>query len=188
MKKAWYGFVLLYALIVLLPYTVTGQHLVPSEKDSKVEFRVNYHKNGNESVKGRFSNIKGDITFDPKQPGKSSFDISINAASINTGIPERDKALKNEQFFNHSLYPVIHLKSTSVAADGPGGIIYVLHGDLTIKGITKPVNVQFTATPMGTGYLFRGSFHLDRMDYKLGEKGDIDNDVSLFIEVKTIKK
>ena len=174
--------------ILLFPFISHGQHFVPMEKGSKVEFSVNYHKDGNELVKGTFSNIKGDIIFDPAHPEKASFDVTVNAGTVNTGVPERDKELKHESYFSQSLYPVIRIKSTSVTADGRSGFIYILHGNLTMKGVTKPVNIQFTVTPSGTGYLFRGSFHLNRFDYHLGEKGPIDNEVSLFVEIKAARK
>ena len=176
-------------LLLTLPLIAQGQRYVPAARGSKVEFRVGYHKDGDEVVKGTFSNIKGDITFDPKQPAKASFDITVSAASVNTGLPERDKELKQGgAFFATQLFPVIRIKSTSVAADGASGIIYVLHGMLTIRDVTKPVKIQFTAIPSGTGYLFRGSFHINRLTWGLGQKGDIDDDVALYIEVMGVKR
>lgn len=180
--------IIFFICICCFSSVIYAQHYTPVDKGSKIEFRVNNHKDGNEVVKGTFSNLKGDIVFDPAHPEKSSFDVAVNAGTINTGLAERDKELKHESWFSQSLYPTIRVKSTSVTADGKSGIIFILHGNLTMKGITKPVNIQFTATPVGTGYLFRGSFHLKRLDYNVGQKGEVNNDVSLFMEIKANRK
>jgi polyisoprenoid-binding protein YceI len=186
MEKSTHRLVLL--LLVFSPWVAFSQHYAVSDKGSKVEFRVNYNKNGAEIVKGSLGGIKGNIVFDPAHPEKASFDVTVNTATVKTGVAERDNELKHEDFFSQSLYPVIRIKSTAVAADGASGVIYILHGYLTMKGGTKPVNIQFTATPAAGGYLFRGSFHLNRLDYHLCEKGPINNDVSIFIELKGVKK
>jgi polyisoprenoid-binding protein YceI len=185
-KYRW--LLLLCITILLAPQLVLGQRYTPSEKESKVEFSVKYHKNGEELVKGKLTGIKGTITFDPAHLETSSFDVTVNPGTTHTGDAARDKELIHESFFSQSLYPTIHIKSTSITTDRPGSIIYVLHGNLTMKDVIRPVTIQFTATKMGSGYLFRGGFDLNRLDYHLGEKGDIDNNVSTFIELRANKK
>ena len=176
-------------ILALLMFSaqVHAQQFVPVTKGSKVEFKLISHINGEEVVVGRLPGLKGKITFDPKTLTNASFDITIGAGSVITGKTDRDNAIKKPPFFNVAKYPVIHLKSTSVRQD-EGSIIYVLQGNLTMKGITKPVKIQFMATPTGDAYLFRGSFELSRLDFNIGTKDDkIDDKVSVFIEVRTSK-
>ncbi len=181
----------LAGILVLLTTFFTNavaQHFVPSVKGSKVEFRLTSHRGEDELVKGTLGGLKGKITFDPKDLNTASFDISLSTGSVNTRMEARDKALKKEPFFNPPKYPLIHVRSTSVTQDRPGGIVYVLHGNLTMNGVTKPVNIQFMATPTGSAYLFRGSLEVSRLAFNIGTKEDkLDDMVSVFIEVRTEK-
>ena len=176
-------------LLLLMPFGILAQQYVPIDKGCKVEFKTIKHKGGEEIIRGTLNNLSGNITFDPKNIGAASFDITINVGSINTGKKDRDNDLKKGDYFNVVKYPVIKIKSTSVTQDRPGGVIYILHGDLMMKGVTKPVNIQFTATPFGTGYLFRGTLEMNRLPFNVGNKDDgTDDHVSVFIEVRTKKK
>ncbi len=176
-------------LSLFLPVSVSAQEYVPAAKGCKVAFTVTNHKDGEGTIRGTLSNLKGKIIFDPQHLNSALFDITVIAGSANTGAAERDKTLKKDTYFNPVKYPLISIKSTGVTQDRPGGVIYVMHGNLTIKGITKPVNIQFTATPSGSGYLFRGSFRLSRLAFNVGTKDDgVDDNVSIFIEVRANKK
>ena len=176
-------------LSLLIPAGVRGQQYVPADKGCKAEFRIVKHTGGDHVVRGTLNNLKGKIIFDPKNLSAASFDMTIGVAGINTGKPDKDNELKKDTYFNLVKYPVIKIKSTSVTQDKPGGIIYILHGNLTMKGITKPVNIQFMVTPSGTGYLFRGTLELSRLVFNLGSKDDgFDDHVSVFIEVRANKK
>jgi polyisoprenoid-binding protein YceI len=174
--------IILFVPLFVITTDTYAQHLKPAN-NSNVEFRVYNHKNGNDLARGLFPITKGNIFFDPKQLSKSSFDVVINAADISTSNKEVNKSLESKLFLSAATYPEIKIKSTSITSDG--NVIYILHGTLTLKGITKPVDIQFTATPMGTGYMFRGSFRINRLTYNVGEKGDIDDMVTLFIELRT---
>ena len=172
-----------FVFLMIVPFITKGQHFVPSAKNSQVEFRVYNHKEGMNLVRGLFPDINGSIFFDPKHLATASFDVSVNPASISTANTRRDEDLVSANFLSAVHYPEIRIKSNSVTTDG--GVIYMLHGTLVMKGITKPVNIQFTATPIKSGYLFRGSFQLNRLLYHVGEQGDIDNTVTVFIEIRT---
>ena len=190
MKASLYKIFFWVAIVVVtLPVYLHAQQFVPAARGCKVEFKLTSHRYEEEVVKGRLTGLNGKITFDPKNLNTAAFDITISAGSINTGMAERDKGIKKEPYFNPAKYPLIHIKSTSVTLDRPDGIVYTLHGNLTMKGITKPVNIQFMATPMGGAYLFRGSLEVSRTAFGIGTKDDrMDDNVSVFIEVRTTKK
>ena len=176
-------------LSLLVPGSIYAQEYMPAAKGCKVAFTVTNHREGEAMIRGTLSNLKGKIIFDPQHLNNAVFNITVSAGSASTGAAERDKTLKKDAYFNPAKYPLISIKSTSVTQDRPGGVIYVLHGNLTIKGVTKPVNIQFTATPSDSGYLFRGSCSISRFEFNVGTKDDgADDKVLIFIEVRANKK
>ena len=182
--------VFIYGIIAttILFTRLQAQHYTLATKGSKMELKFTNHK-AEEVIKCSLGAMKGKITFDPKSIGTASFDITIATTGLGTGMTEWNKNLKSEKFFNSGKYPEIHLKSTSVTQDKAGSIVYIIHGNLTIKGTSKPVNVQFIGTPIGEGYVFRAGFDISRLAYGIGTKEDaLDDQVSVFIEIRTGKK
>ena len=93
-------------------------------------------------VDGRFKDFEGTIRFDDKDVTKSSVEFTAKATSIDTGVEARDKHLRTADFFEVEKYPTLSFKSTRV--ERKGNDAYVLHGDLTMKGVTKPVQLPFS--------------------------------------------
>jgi polyisoprenoid-binding protein YceI len=91
------------------------------------------------NVKGEFAGPVGSATFDPKDLTTLRVEATIDARTINTRNPDRDKDLRSELFFDVAKYPKITFKSRSVTVEAPGRLKVL--GDLTIKGITKPVTL-----------------------------------------------
>jgi polyisoprenoid-binding protein YceI len=85
----------------------------------------------------RLMDVDGRIQFDPMTPELSSIDVVMKAASIWTGIPEFDQHIKSADYFDVARFPLILFKSTEIrrTSDKTGQVM----GDLTIKGITRPV-------------------------------------------------
>lgn len=92
-------------------------------------------------VDGRFKDFEGTIRYDDKDVTKSSVEFTAKATSIDTGVEARDKHLRTADFFEVEKYPTLSFKSTRVERKGNA---YVLHGDLTLKGVTKPVQLPFS--------------------------------------------
>ena len=92
------------------------------------------------NVKGEFAGPVGTATFDPKDLSSLRVEATIDARTINTRNPDRDKDLRSELFFDVAKYPRITFKSRAVTVDAPGRLKVL--GDLTIKGITKPVTLD----------------------------------------------
>ena len=89
-------------------------------------------------VRGRFSTFSGALTI-AANPLESSLEASVDIASVSTGDAGRDGHLTRPDFFDAAHFPTMTLKSTSIVADGDD---YLLNGDLTIKGVTKPVTFE----------------------------------------------
>ncbi len=95
-------------------------------------------------VRGSFGQFEGTGFLDAEDPTRSHLELTIQAASIDTGNADRDGHLKSNDFFDMETYPEIRFASTAVEqveADS-----FKVTGDLTIKGITKPVTVDFEYT------------------------------------------
>ncbi|MBS1969375.1 MAG: YceI family protein [Bdellovibrionales bacterium] len=90
-------------------------------------------------VHGGFEKMSGTLTYDKANPSKSSVQVAIEAASINTREPQRDTHLRSPDFFDVEKYPTITFKSTRV--EGSGGELKVI-GDLTIHGVTQQVTLD----------------------------------------------
>jgi polyisoprenoid-binding protein YceI len=89
------------------------------------------------TVRGAFTKVTGTVQLDDKDISKSLVDVTIDAASVDTRVPDRDKDLRSDHFFDVEKYPTLTFKSTKVEQSAPGKL--KVTGDLTIHGVTKPV-------------------------------------------------
>lgn len=105
-------------------------------------------------VNGQFKSVKGTVDLDDNKPENTKIDAEIDATAIDTGDAKRDGHLKSPDFFDVANHPKITFKSKKVTSAGPGK--YKVDGDLTIRGVTKPVTLdvegfdQAINTPWGT--------------------------------------
>jgi polyisoprenoid-binding protein YceI len=94
-------------------------------------------------VPGQFHGVNGTVVVDDKDFSKSSVNVTIDANTVNTNEPDRDKDLKSANFFDVAKYPTITFKSTKVEKNADGSL--KVTGDLTIHGVTKSVVLNATA-------------------------------------------
>ncbi len=88
------------------------------------------------TVHGTFRGVSGTIKYDPSDMVKSGVEASIDVASVDTGVAQRDTHLKSPDFFDVAKFPTMTFKSTSVTKAGDH---YDVTGDLTLHGVTKKV-------------------------------------------------
>jgi len=100
-------------------------------------------------VPGKFDDFEGKIQFDEANPEKSTVDVKIKAASVNTGVAMRDKDLRSENFFDVEKFPEITFKSKSVKRTGETA--GEVTGDLTMHGVTKEVVLKVELLGKGAG-------------------------------------
>jgi polyisoprenoid-binding protein YceI len=119
-------------------------------------------------VRGSFNEFEGSGHLDIEDPSKSHLELNIKAASIDTRNPDRDAHLRSNDFFSMDEFPEITFKSTSVELQGN---TLTVTGDLTIKGVAKPVTVDFeylgsALDPWGNVRLgFEGHATVNRKDW-----------------------
>ena len=160
MKKS----ILLITTIFALHFSQAQKTLTPIDAGSKVHFVI---KNFGVKTGGDFTGLRGLIKFDPVNFASGFFDISIDAATINTDNDTRDDHLREEEYFDVEKYKTINFKSTKIMRSTQQGRFYV-YGNLIIKGVSKPVEFGFGATPKDGGYVFDGSFEINRRDFGVG--------------------
>lgn len=91
-------------------------------------------------VKGMIKNVRGTLEFDPDRPGEGSVEAEMDAGGLWTGVKERDDHLKGPDFLDAARHPTITFKSRSVECVGSDEIKVI--GDLTIRGVTRPVTLD----------------------------------------------
>jgi len=146
------------------------------------------------TVRGRFDDFAGTIRFDPDQVDRSSIAVTIQTASIDTGIGARDTHLRSADFFDTEHVPTATFHSTSVEGDGKR---FVIRGELTIKGVTRPISLKANfqgrgINPSGVQVAgFEAKGKLNRKDFGLNwnqalESGGVlvSDEVTLTIDVQ----
>ncbi len=152
------------------------------------------------TVRGEFHNVKGTVVVDDGDITKSTVDVTIDATTVDTREPGRDKDLKSPNFFDVEKYPTITFKSTKVDKAGPGKL--KVTGDLTMHGVTKSVVLDVegpTAAikdPWGNQRAAASaSTKINRQDFGVKWNAKMDNgglvvgdEVSISIEIEMIHK
>ena len=108
---------------------------------SSVEFAVRHLMIT--TVKGRFTGVAGSVVLDSENPAKSSADITVDAATIDTREGQRDAHLRSADFFDVEKFPALTFRSSAV--HDYSGEEFKLVGDLTIHGVTREVTLDVTA-------------------------------------------
>ncbi|MCE1186065.1 MAG: YceI family protein, partial [Rhodocyclales bacterium] len=114
-------------------YTIEGTHTYP---------RFEYSHFGYSTQLSRFDKTSGTIVID-KAAKTGSVDVSIDATSVDTGYPLFNQHIQGEDFFDTAKYPTITYKSSSLKFEGDK--LVAVEGNLTVKGVTKPVTLKVTS-------------------------------------------
>ena len=126
-------------------------------------------------VRGRFDKFEGTITTAPN-PLDSTVNATIDLSSVNTGEPNRDNHIRSADFFEVESHPTMTFHSTGVRADGGD---FLLDGDLTIRGTTKPVTLKLEINGFGpdayggTRAGFTATTEINRNDFGVSYNGPI---------------
>ena len=150
------------------------------------------------NVTGNFNDFSGKLLFDEDDLTKSSVEIGIKTASINTNNENRDNHLKTADFFNAEQFPEITFKSSKVEKSGDA---FILFGIFTMHGISKEISIPFEFIgkimgPMGKQRLgFEGSTKIDRKDFGITWNKTLDegglavgNEVKIQLNIEAVKK
>ncbi len=118
-------------------------------------------------VYGTFSDFDGTLTFDTQKPEAAHALLKIRLASIDAGSQDANTQLQQPAWFDTATYPVGVYESSGATA--LGGNRYRISGHLTIKGITRPVDIEVVLKEQSGIGVFDGEFLLKRGDFKIGD-------------------
>jgi polyisoprenoid-binding protein YceI len=135
-------------------------------------------------VKGQFTDFNGELSFDPKKPTDSKVNAVVKVTSVNTSNQKRDAHLQSDDFFAAQKYPTFTFVSKKITADGKdakGNAKYKMMGDLTMRGVTKPVtfDVEYLGEAKGMDgkpmVAFTASSKISRKDFGINWNKALDN-------------
>lgn len=176
MKNTLFLAVLLFSFLGLY----AQKNLEPINEGSKVHFKI---KNMGISTGGDLANLKGTIFIQPLTPANSKVDVTVDVSTIDTDNERRDRHLKSVDFFDVAKFPTIRIVSTKIETTSTLGS-YIFNGNITIKDVTLPIKFPFTAVSNNSGFLFVGSFDINRLDYKVGkESATMSDEVKVELSV-----
>jgi len=106
------------------------------------QIRISWNHLGLSEQSALFREYEGTVTFDQEDVSNSAVEVTIDPASVDSGVPDFDAHLKSSDFFHVEEHPEVTFETTEVVQTGPN--TGRMTGDLTIKGITKPVTLDVT--------------------------------------------
>jgi polyisoprenoid-binding protein YceI len=186
---------IVFVAVVSLTFSITAVaqsnvwQLDPAH--SSAQFAVRHM--GISTVRGTFTKLNGSAHYDPADAKKDSVEVSIETASVDTRVEMRDNDLRSDHFFDVQKYPAMTFHSTKVESLGADKL--KITGDLTIRGITKPVSldVEGPTKPIddGHGHLHMGvsaTGTLNRTDFGMnGYQGIVGNEINLTIDAELVQ-
>jgi polyisoprenoid-binding protein YceI len=152
-------------------------------------------------VRGRFAGVEGTVRLDAENPTTSSVEVEIDAASIDTRVADRDRHLRSADFLDVENHPLITFRSRSVEGSlSEPGAAFSVHGDLTIRGVTREVTLAATFEGTGTDPWggtrsgFSAKAKIDRRDFGLTwnqalETGGVlvGHDVTIELQLQVVR-
>jgi polyisoprenoid-binding protein YceI len=184
MRKAFAVVTLAAGLLVGSAFAIDEYKIDPNH--SSANFSVRHMKVS--TVKGRFSDVQGVINYDPQDVTRSTVKAVIKTSTITTDNAKRDDDLKSPNFFDVTKYPEIKFESTKIEKRGDQ---YVAIGNLTIKDVTKQVELPFTVTTAELGGKKRlgsdATLTINRNDYHVDWNkmpGVVDDTVKIELNIE----
>ncbi len=161
--------------------TVDGQH-------SSVVIAV---RNFGLDVRGTIGGVTGSILLDTTRLVSSSFELTAEAKTIDTGISLRDQHLQKREYLDTKNFPTLRFSSTAVTTGASPRELFVT-GNLTIKNTTKsirvPVSISKSVAQPG-GVELNGSFTIDRLDYQVGGSSlSLSDEVTVRFTIRALER
>lgn len=180
---------LLVALLLQPPAPPAAAVGWPIDKaHSRVTFTVT--KWGFAEVEGRFHEFSGTLAYDERCPERSRIDWQVRISSVETGAPNRDKALQGREYFDAARFPEMRFVSEHVKALSDRRL--EVQGQMTIRGKTRPLTLTVsyggthTVPHEGTYAIFQTEFTIDRYDYGVAGGSVLGAAISREVHVKLI--
>lgn len=171
-------------LFLIFSNTIMAQTFNVNAVTSKINFVI---KNIGLNVNGSFSGTKGTVILDTKELKNSVINISVNSNSVNTDNAARDKHLRKDEYFDVEKFPTINFESTKIESAIRLNR-YNVEGNLTIKGISKPLKFELIAVEKDNNFELKCNFEINRRSFKVGGNSLVLSDnVKMNLNIITVK-
>lgn len=124
---------------------------------------------------GKFGSFNAHVDFDPQHPDPSRIEVTINMQSAKTGDAQKDNTLPGEDWFDIKTFKQANFYGVRVRQKAPQ--FYVVEGKLTLKDVTRDIELPFSIVPEGKEFRIQGEVTVNRLDYHVGEGEWVDNDL-----------
>lgn len=158
-------------LIAAMPFAATAADYTVQPAQSQLGFSGTFQ---GASFDGHFNQWTASISYDAAHLAASKFDVSVTTASAVSGDKDRDGAMPGSDFFNAAKFPTAHFVSTAFHQNGAQ---VTVDGNLTLRGVTKPVSLAVVFKPQGSGATLDVSGSLKRLDFGVGTGDYADTSV-----------
>ena len=174
------------AATLFLPFAVQAADTYKLDAShTAVTFHINHF--GFSNPAGKFMNVDGTLMLDEANPAASNLNVTIPIAKLDTGVAKLDEHLMTDQFFDVAKFPTATYVSTKI--DVTGKDTAIVHGDLTMHGVTKPVDLKVKLNKLGENMMkmktagFSATASLKRSDFGMATYiPNLGDEVTLDIE------
>ena len=186
-------FLSLFVLVFFSSQVSASQWSIDADH-SEIRFEIKHILT---TVSGQFAEFKGDIVFDPDKLDVGKFDFTVNVNSVDTNNGKRDNHLRSKDFFYSDKFPEMKFKSSKISH--LKGNRYALEGMMTIKDVTKKINIEFQFfQPQPHPFDkkknvsgFQTNFIIPRLDYNVGngkflKMGVVGSDVEVELTMEAL--
>jgi polyisoprenoid-binding protein YceI len=196
MRTVW----TLAAVLMMSAGTMAAQahDWVIDKSHSEADFSVKHM--GISTVHGSFRGVSGVVKFEAGNPAVWGVEATVDVNTVDTGVAQRDQALRGPEFFDVAKYPTMTFKSTGVKTSGSG---YSITGNLTLHGVTKPVTLSLD--PVGNEQVgmdaksvhrgFEATTTINRQDFGLTWNGTlksgeavVGNDIKIELDIEAVRQ
>jgi polyisoprenoid-binding protein YceI len=162
-RKQWTLWIVLSVLSASVTKAQSSQG-APSYEIAPVTSKITFYVKASIRIEGTFEQWNAKLTFTSMDPSTGSLDMKIQADSVHTGSKHKDNKLKGEHCFDVKQYPYITFQSTKMIQTGPH--TFDVPGTFTVRGVSKPESLTFTAEREGAGTgEIEGTLWFDRRDF-----------------------
>ncbi len=191
-KQLSLSFITAFALSIFAFSAQAADYVIDTKKaHAFIQFKISHL--GYSWVLGRFNKFSGEFSYDENNPSLAKIKVDIDVSSIDSNHAERDKHLRSAEFLDTDKYPKASFVSTGYKELGDGNAELV--GNLTLRGITKPVTIAVRHVGHGDdpwgGYRrgFEGTTSFKLADYGINyDLGPNSKTVDLFLTMEGIRQ
>ena len=160
--------ILTLCLLASVGFPLLSQAQVPVFEITPVDSSIKFHVKSSTTIAGKFDKWDATLTFTSPQETTGVLEITIQAASVDTGSGMKNRKLKSKDFFDAEQNPSITFKSTKIVQTGHN--TYEVDGDFRIRGVSNPEKLTLTISGRGTGSgEIKGAMVFNRKDYGMNK-------------------